>query len=74
MTFNEEQRAIIQRIGEISARADAAHDRAVAAQIAAGQDVFNIGTALITAMNSLQEAMTLHRQHGDALRELLDTL
>jgi hypothetical protein len=74
MTFNEEQRAIIQRIGEISARFDDAAERASAAQIAAGHNALNIATALVTAMNSLREIDTLHKQYGDTLRELLDTL
>jgi hypothetical protein len=76
MTFNEEQRAIIQRIGDISSRFDDAAEQAsaAAAQIAAGHNVLNIAPALVTAMNSLREIDTLHKQYGDALRELLDTL
>lgn len=74
MTFNAEQRAIIQRIGAISARFDDAAARSAAAQVTAGQGVLNVGAALVTAMNSLQEAVMLNRQHGDAMRELLDTL
>ena len=74
MTFNDEQRAIIQRIGEISARFDAATERAATAQIAAGRDALNVVAALVTAMNSSRELVTLHKQYGDALRELLDTL
>jgi len=74
MTFNENQRSIIQRIGEISARFDAAAEQAAAAQIAAGQNALDLGTGLITAMNSLREIVSLQRQYGDALRELLDTL
>lgn len=74
MTFDNEQRAIIRRIGEISARFDEAAEQASAAQVVAGQNILNVGTALVTAMNSLREVMTLHRQHGDAMRELLDTL
>jgi hypothetical protein len=74
MQYTNEQRAIIRRIGEISARFDVAAEQASAAQIAAGQNALNVATALVTAMNSLREAVTLNRQHGDAMRELLDTL
>jgi len=64
MTFNENQRSIIQRIGEISARFDAAAEQAAAAQIAAGQNALDLGTGLITAMNSLREIVSLQRQYG----------
>jgi hypothetical protein len=72
--LTDEQRAIIRRIGAISARFDDAAEQASAAQIAAGQNALNVATALVTAMNSSRELVTLHKQYGDALRELLDTL
>jgi hypothetical protein len=71
--LSAEQRAIIARLGAISARFDDAIAQAAAAQIAAGQNILNVGTRLVTAMNSLQEIVTLQREYGDALRELLDT-
>jgi orotidine-5'-phosphate decarboxylase len=74
MTYNEEQRAIIARIGEISARFDAAHQHATAAQVAAGANVLNIGRALVTAMESAQELTALQKEYGDAFREFLETL
>lgn len=74
MTLNDEQRAIIERIGAISARFEDASEQAAAAQIAAGQNALNVATALVTAMNSLREAVTLNKQHGDAMREFFDTL
>lgn len=72
--MTDEQRAIIRRIGEISARFDVAAERAAAAQTEAGTATITMGTALVTAMNSLREIVMLNRQHGDAMREFFDTL
>jgi len=71
MEYTEEQRAIIQRIGEISAQFDDAAERASTAQAEAAQHTV---AALVTAMDSLREIVVLNRRHGDALREFLDTL
>ena len=74
MTFNTEQQAIIHRIGELSARFDAAAATHQQTQAATGRDLVDIATAMITAINQTGELVTLHKQYGDALRELLDTL
>jgi len=72
--MTSEQQAIIQRIGELSARFDAAAAAHQATQAATGHDILNIATAMVTAINQTGQLVTLQKQYGDALRELLDTL
>lgn len=80
MIYTDEQRAIIRRMGEISARHRAAMDADRAA--ATTQDlVQDVSTALIKAINRSNEAIqrsneigALQREYGDTFREFLDTL
>jgi len=82
MQYTDEQRAIIRRMGEISARHHAAMDADRAAQAATTQDlVQDVSTALIAAINRSNEAIqrsneigALQQEYGDAFREFLDTL
>jgi hypothetical protein len=74
MTYTPEQRALIQRIGEISQRFNETLRRQQEAQLAEGQHLIDAVTALTAAMNRSRELMPLFQQHGDAFREFLDTL
>jgi len=74
MNYTPEQRAIIQRIGEISARFDATVASHREAQVAAGRNLIDAVAALTTAIERSNELMPLFLQHGDAFREFLDTL
>jgi len=74
MEYNDEQRAIIRRMGEISARLDAAMEADRAAHERVSLDIVNLSAALIAAIQRSNEIGTLQRQHGDAFREFLDTL
>jgi len=67
MKYTDEQRAIIHRLEEATARFDAA---AVAAQ----RNLIDITTAMIRALNQTGELVTLNRQCGDLFREFLDAL
>ena len=74
MQYTEEQRAIIQRIGDISAEMDATVTRHREAQIAAGRNMVDAMTALAAAIDRSNELWPLFQRHGDAFREFLDTL
>lgn len=74
MTFNDEQRAIIQRMGEISARHGAAMEADQAAHAAIRFDLLNFATELASVIRRSNEIGALQREHGDAFREFLDTL
>ena len=74
MEYNEEQRAIIIRMGEISAQIEATVARHREAQIAAGRNMIDAVTALTAAIDRSNELWPLFQQHGDAFREFLDTL
>jgi hypothetical protein len=74
MTYTDEQRAIIRRIGEISARIDAVEAEHAAMQAAMGQSILNMGANLIAAIEHANRLGALRRQYGDAFREFLDTL
>jgi hypothetical protein len=74
MAYTEEQRAIIQRIGALSAQFDVAAAANQAAQAAASRKVSELLGELITAVARSAEIVTLQKRHGDALRELIDTL
>ena len=74
MDYNKEQRAIIRRIGEISAEMEATVARHREAQIAAGRNMIDAMTALASAIDRSNELWPLFRRHGDAFREFLDTL
>jgi hypothetical protein len=73
MAYTPEQREIIHRLGEASARFDAAAAAHQATQAAMYQDILEMGTALIAAINHSNELVSLHKRHGDIWRELLDT-
>jgi hypothetical protein len=72
MEYNNEQRAIIRRIGEISARFDAAMEADRAARATISHNI--IGTELIAAIERSNEIGVLQREYGNAFREFLDTL
>jgi hypothetical protein len=74
MTYTAEQRALIQRIGDISVRFNETLRRQQEAQLAEGERLIDAITALRTAMDRSRELMPLFQQHGDAFREFLDTL
>ena len=74
MAYTEEQRAIIQRIGDLSREFDVAAAANHAAQAAASRKVSELLGELITAVARSAEIVTLQKRHGDALRELIDTL
>jgi hypothetical protein len=74
MDYTPEQREILRRLGEISAQFDAAASQQQAAQAAMYQDILEMGTALIAAINHSTALVTLHKRHGDVWREFLDTL
>jgi ABC-type hemin transport system ATPase subunit len=81
MTYTEEQRAIIARMGDITARIDAVEREHRATHTRTAHDLGSIGANLIAVMNDLNAAIehsnrmgVLFRQHGDAFREFLDTL
>jgi hypothetical protein len=74
MTYTAEQRDIIQRIGDLSARFDAAVAAHHASQTAIGRNLIDITTAMLAAINQTGELVTIQKQHGDAFREFLDTL
>jgi hypothetical protein len=85
MNYTAEQRAIIQRMGEISRQFDMvlvrhreAQAAANAAQVGVSRDVVLALSAAIgrlaMATEQSNELWPLFKQHGDAFRELLDTL
>jgi hypothetical protein len=74
MDYTPQQRAIITRIGEISAQLDATLIRHHANQAAAGRSMIDAVTALTDAINRAAEIGELTQRHGDLWREFLDTL
>jgi hypothetical protein len=74
MEYNDEQRAIIRRMGEISARLDAAMEADRAAHAAVRLNLLNFSTELAAVIRRSNEIGTLQREHGNAFREFLDTL
>jgi hypothetical protein len=74
MDYTPQQRAIITRIGEISAELDATLVRHRAAQAEAGRSILDAATALTDAINRAAEIGELTQRHGDLWREFLDTL
>jgi hypothetical protein len=74
MDYTPEQRAIIARLGDISARFDAAAEANQVAQAAAARNIVEMGNALLAAVERSGELVNLNRQYGDAFREFLDTL
>jgi len=74
MNYNEEQRAIIRRMGDISARIRETAAAHAVAQAEEAQHLIDAITALTNAMNRSAEMHRLATEHGDAFREFLDTL
>jgi hypothetical protein len=74
MNYTPEQRAIIARIGNISARYYAIAEQHRLAQIAAGRATLDAISALTAAIDRSNELAPLFLEHGDAFREFLDTL
>jgi hypothetical protein len=74
MTYTEEQRAIIRRIGEVSAQLDATAAAHREAQQAAARGLIDAVTTLTIAINQAAEIGALNQRHGDLWREFLDTL
>jgi len=74
MKYNNEQRAIIRRMGEITVRIDIAMEADRVAHIAMSHELVNLGTELSAAMRRSNEIHRLLTEHGDAFREFLDTL
>jgi hypothetical protein len=71
MNYTDQQRAIIRRIKDISARYDAAMAADRAAHAAMNQDIFAELTATLERSKAIG---ALHRQYGVAYREFLNTL
>lgn len=74
MQYSDEQRAIIRRMGEISARLDAAMEDDRVAHLATSRDLLHLGTELSAAIRRSNEIGIMQQQYGDAFREFLDTL
>jgi hypothetical protein len=74
MEYNDEQRAIIRRMGEISGRLDVAMEASREAHSNMRMDLLNFATELASAMRRSEEIHALARDHGNAFREFLDTL
>lgn len=74
MTYTDDQRAIIERMGEISRRMDAMLDANRETHAAASRDIAGLMGHLIESNARLSEIVSLNREHGDAFREFLDTL
>jgi hypothetical protein len=74
MTYTDEQRAIIARMGKISRRFDETAVNHHAAQAQAGHDLIDLATRMLAVINQTGALVTLNKQHGDAFREFLDTL
>jgi len=72
--YTPEQRAIIARMGDISARYHETVRRHQVAQLETGQKMLDAVSALTAAIDRSNELTTLFLQHGDAFREFLDTL
>jgi hypothetical protein len=81
MDYTPEQRALITRMGELSRRMDETVQRHKREQVSVGQDMVDIGTRLVAAIERMNvvsqqsdETMAIFLAHGDAFREFLDTL
>ena len=74
VNYTPEQRAIIARMGDVSARYHATVVRHRDAQLRAGQTMIDAVAALTAVMERSNELTTLFLEHGDAFREFLDTL
>jgi hypothetical protein len=74
MKYNDEQRAIIRRMGEISTRHRAAMEADQAAHAALRFDLLNFATELASVIRRSNEIGALQAEHGDVFREFLDTL
>jgi hypothetical protein len=74
MTYTEEQRAIIRRMGAITERVNVAMEADRIAHVAMSHELVNLGTELSAAMRRSTEIHRLLAEHGDAFREFLDTL
>lgn len=74
MEYTPEQRAIIQRIGDVNKRLDEAMVRSREAHATAGHDLLDAVRALTDAIDRSTEITALCLQHGDLFREFLDTL
>jgi hypothetical protein len=72
--YTEEQRAIIRRMGAITVRIDIAMEADRVAHVTMSHELVNLGTELSAAMRRSKEIHRLCTEHGDALREFLDTL
>jgi hypothetical protein len=74
MEYNDEQRAIIRRMGDVSARVRVAMDADRAAHLAMTHELVNLGAELSGAIRRSGEIHALLAEHGDLFREFLDTL
>jgi hypothetical protein len=74
MDLTQEQRDIIRRIVDVSARFGAATTAVQTAQAAFGRNPIDILSALDEAINRSSELVTIHKQYSVLLQELLDTL
>jgi hypothetical protein len=74
MNYSDEQRALIERLGEVSTAVHATYARQHAAHLVAGENVIDAITALRRAMEESRELIELHQRYGDLWREFLDTL
>lgn len=74
MEYNEEQRALIRRMGELSARLDAAMEADRTAYAAMRLDLLNFATELAAVSRRSNEIGALQAEHGNAFREFLATL
>jgi hypothetical protein len=81
MDHAEEQQEILQRLGETSARFEAAyeqvkgtHDRLGKNVVVAAMTVNEIAGMLNTTINDSNELFRLYKEYGDVWREYLDSL
>ena len=81
MDYNAEQRALIRRIGEVSAQIERMAEAHRIAAENAGRNMISAGNNMVAAITELQAAMDrareageLQRRYGDLFREFLDTL
>jgi len=74
MEYSPQQHELIRRIGEVSARMRAVSAQHRAANQAAGRNLVDAVTQLMTAIQQSNEMGELFTQHGDLFREFLDTL
>jgi hypothetical protein len=74
MDHTPEQRAIITRMGEVSARSRAVLERHRATQVEAGRTLIGAAVALAVAIEHSNELAPLFQEHDDLFREFLDSL